>query len=344
MATAVGPSTLDLAAKRLQEELEREPGSFRFFQAVRLLERLTPHREPVGRFHDPADEAIHFASHASISFPPSEIQSLEWNHDEPSKMTVNFMGLTGPQGVLPLFYTAWVIERIRVGDTGVRDFFDIFNHRLISLFYRAWEKYRFAIAYERREADAFSHHLLDLLGLGTPGLQDRQDVPDESLMYYAGLLAQQPHSAIALQQLLEDYFQVDVAIEQFCGGWYPLASGNQTQLQEGATMPERLGGGAVVGDEIWDQQSRVRIRLGPLGLSDYLEFLPDGALHRQLHALLRFFSGHNIEFEVQLVLKHDEVPACEIGTDDQTQLRLGWVTWIKSQPMDHNPSDTILEL
>ena len=38
----------------------------------------------------------------------------------------------------------------------LRDFLDIFNHRLISLFYRAWEKYRFPIAYERRDEDTFS--------------------------------------------------------------------------------------------------------------------------------------------------------------------------------------------
>src|SRR4029077_2380484 len=114
-------------------------------------------------------------------------------------------------------YTELVRERIRQKDTALRDFLDLFNHRIISLFYQAWEKYRFAIAYERGERDRFSHHLLDLIGLGTPGLQNRQHVPDDSLLYYSGLLAMNTRSAMALQQILADYFEVDVEIEQFVG-------------------------------------------------------------------------------------------------------------------------------
>ena len=30
----------------------------------------------------------------------------------------------------------------------------------------------------------------------------------------------------------------------------------------------------MVGNEIWDQQSRVRIQLGPLTLEQYMDFLP----------------------------------------------------------------------
>ena len=121
-----------------------------------------------------------------------------------------FMGLTGPLGVLPLAYTELVMERLRARDTTLRDFYDVFNHRMISLFYQAWEKYRFQIPYERGERDRFSHHVLALLGLGTPGLEDRQDVPDDSLLFYSGLLASHARSATGLRQLLEDYFGVAV--------------------------------------------------------------------------------------------------------------------------------------
>ena len=75
--------------------------------------------------------------------------------------------------MLPLHYTDLVVDRMRERDTSMQDFFDIFNHRMISLFYQAWEKYRFTIPYERGERDRFSHHLLALIGLGTPGLQER---------------------------------------------------------------------------------------------------------------------------------------------------------------------------
>ena len=104
-------------------------------------------------------------------------------------MKVNFMGLTGPEGVMPLYYTALLADRTRAGDLSAVDFFDLFNHRIISLFYLAWEKYRFSVAYEREGLDPFSHHLMDLIGMGTPGLQNRLPVLDDSLLYYSGLLA-----------------------------------------------------------------------------------------------------------------------------------------------------------
>src|SRR5204863_7315346 len=107
-------------------------------------------------------------------------------------------------------------------DHTLASFLDIFNHRMVSLFYQAWEKYRFTIAYERGERDRFSHHLLDLIGLGTPGLHERQAVPDDSLLFYSGLLSLHPRSATALRQILIDYFAVPVQIEQFVGCWQGL--------------------------------------------------------------------------------------------------------------------------
>jgi len=133
--------------------LEREPFCFDFFQAVRLLERLTPTREPVGKFVNPKHEVVHFAAHPSVSFPASQLQALTSKEGEPARMTVNFMGLIGPLGVLPHYYTELVIIRSRVKDHVLGDFLDIFNHRMISMFFQAWQKYRFTVAYERGERD-----------------------------------------------------------------------------------------------------------------------------------------------------------------------------------------------
>src|SRR5690606_8243754 len=200
----------------------------------------------------------------SLAFPPSEIHALELGDAEagPAEMVVNFMGLTGPQGVLPYHYTLLVAERQRARDEALREFLDLFHHRMISLFYRAWEKHRFTLAYERGEPDRLTEHLLDLVGVGLETLRGRLSVPDEALAFYAGLLALQPRGALALEQLIEDVFDVPAAIEQFVGGWYPLPERDQCAVGEEAGASTQLGLGAVAGDEIWDQQARVRIRLG----------------------------------------------------------------------------------
>ena len=341
MATESGTVNPDLTVSEVEEKLRREPFSFDFFQAVRLLEKVLPQRTSVGKFAHPATEVARFAAHPSLAFPASQIQGMEWPADGPVEMTVNFMGLTGPQGVLPNPYTSLIIERLRASDTTLRDFLDIFNHRIISLFYRAWRKYRFDVACEHGERDLFSRHLLSLLGLGTEGMRDRQAVSDDALIYYAGLLGQRPRSAQALQQILSDYFEVPVAIEQFAGGWYRLDPETQCRL-EGNNESGELGLGAVVGDEVWNEQSKVRIVLGPLSLERYADFLPYGRSFETLGGWVRFFSNDEWDFEVKLILEREQVPACTLGAEGVSGPQLGWVSWVKSVPFNRNPDDTVL--
>lgn len=328
----------------LEEELRNNPYSFGFFQAVRLLQRLFPERKGVGGFGDPAEEVARFSVDPIMAFPPSEIRSLEIGEGKPTQISVNFMGLTGPLGLLPFYYTLMVADRVRARDRTLKDFLDIFHHRIVSLFYRAWEKHRFYVSYERNQEDRVTEHLYDLVGLGLPELQNRTAVRDESLLYYAGLLAPQQRSAVALEQMLKDYFDVPVEIEQFVGGWYPLTVSSQCRLGEERDASNQLGLGAVAGDEIWDQQARVRIRLGPLTRAQYDQFLPTGDAYRPLQALTEFFSNRQFDFEIQLVLARDEVPACIIGAREEESVPLGWCTWMRSKPFVRDPDEAILTL
>jgi type VI secretion system protein ImpH len=328
----------------IEKSLREEPFSFDFFQAVRLLVRLMPDREPVGRFSDPSAEAVRFGASTDLGFPPSQIAALQWPEGDPARMDVHFMGLTGPQGVLPLYYTTLLRERQRVRDTSLRAFLDIFNHRAISLFFRAWEKHHFTVGYERGHEDSVSPHLMDLLGLGTPGLSHRQATSDEALLFRSGLVATHCRSASGLRGLLIDYFDVPVDIEQFVGRWHTLDKDTQCRFSDTASDSERLGIGVVVGDEIWDQQSCIRVRLGPLTLRQYLDFLPDGSAYQPLRSLIRFFVGNELDCEVQLVLKKEEAPPCELGADSATAPRLGLLTWARTEPMKQDPDDSILQI
>jgi type VI secretion system protein ImpH len=344
MATPGGGSDSPVDFSEVEEQLRNEPYRFEFFQAIRLLERMLPDRKPVGRFTNPSEEVARLGAFPSLSFPASEIQSIDWPVGKPPSLAVNFMGATGPQGPLPHFYTTLIIARLRSGDRTLRDFLDLFHHRMLSFFYQAWEKYRFAISYERGERDRFSHHLLDLIGLGTAGLQDRLAVPDDAFLFFAGILGQRPHSAHALELLLNDYFEVPVEVIQLVGGWFQLDQATECCIGDRYTPSEQLGLGAVVGDEVWNQQARARIRIGPIGLEDYLDFLPNGTAFKPLRALLRFWTNEEIDFEVQLILNREEVPPCQLGGEGDGAPQLGWVTWMKSKPMDRHPEETIFNV
>jgi type VI secretion system protein ImpH len=333
-----------MADSPMKRALHEDACSFEFFQAVALLQLLgIDERQPVGQFASPENEAVRFGVNNSLAFPASQIQSIEPREQAPTQMTVNFMGLTGPTGVLPYCYSELVLERLRAKDGALEAFLDIFNHRIISFFYRAWEKYRFPAAYSRGD-NVFTHHLLDFIGLGTGGLQHRQAVPDEALVHFAALLGTQARSAEALEEILNAYFGVPVEVEQFAGAWYRLDASAQCKMTDEPSDSQKVGAGVVVGDEIWDQQSRVRIRMGPLTMAQYNSFLPGGSANEPLKALVKFFSNDELDFEVMLILDRNEVPRCEVGGEDGTGPRLGWISWLKSVPLDRNPGDAILKL
>ena len=343
MATEIRPETSRLKNSPLGDQLAENACSFEFFQAVTLLQRLTDLR-PVGGFSNPAEEAVHFRVNPRLGFPASQIQTLEFSEDAPPEMTVNFMGLTGPSGVLPYAYSEMILERIRAKDHSVSAFFDIFNHRAISLFYRAWQKSRFPVTYSAGPRDLFTRYLLDLIGLGTDGLRGRQEVEDEALLHYVSLLGMQARSAGALEQIIEDYFEVPVEIQQFTGAWYGLDEPTQCAMSDMDTPSCQLGAGAVVGDAVWDRQARVRIRLGPLGMERYCDFLPEASAYKALRAITRFFSNQCLEFELQLVLERAQTPGTELDFDAANPVRLGWVSWLRTAPLGIDPDETILTL
>jgi type VI secretion system protein ImpH len=342
MATQSGRADPSLADVFLEEGYR-----FDFFAAVRLLEWLYPDRQPVGGKADAASEIVRFRSRPSLGFPASAVYEVlpPSEQRQPARMTVMFMGLTGPLGVLPRHYTELLIERARQKDRTLHDFLDLFHHRLVSLFYRAWEKYRFPIAYERAAArgrgeDRFSEHLFDFIGMGTPGLRGRLQVRDEALLFYAGLLAQHPRSAAALAGILADYFEVPVEVVPYTGEWLPLAERDRTQLGS-ANRNNVLGDGAVLGSRAWDQQAKFTLRIGPLGLPAFRDFLPTGRGFRRLVNFARFLAGEEFNFDIRLVLRAPEVPWCRLGQTGAEAPRLGWSTWLKTGEFTRDADDPV---
>jgi type VI secretion system protein ImpH len=337
---------VDQRFETVREILEQEPYCFQFFQAVRLLERFYPERNPVGLFVSPQSEVVQFSSVPTLSFPASEIQDFQPGKNGPPRLLVNFMGLSAAIGVLPHAYTEFLLERAKAKDRGPADFFDVFNHRIISLFYRGWQKYRFYIAYERTGAgdDLISGRLLDLIGLGTGALKRRMEIEDEACLYYTGLLSARRPTAQGLKQLIEDYFDVPVSVEQFTGTWRRLPPQNRTFLRDTGAFCEQLGMGTIVGDEAFDYHGAVTLRIGPLTFERYREFLPGARANQELRAWLRLYTNREFDYVIQLVLEREEVPRMKLGEDGMGASRLGLVSWVKNQSLDRDPDEATYRL
>ena len=345
-------------------QLFREPWRFDFFQAVRLLEWIAweraqagaDPRAPVGHDERLLDECVRFRVPPTRGFPASEIASLvETTPDAPPEMEVNFLGLVGPSGVLPQHYTELVIQRLRrFKDSALRDFLDLFHHRAISLFYRAWEKYRFPIVYERQarshrpaardqEHLDFTWYLHCLVGQGTAGLRGRLEIDDEAFLYYAGHFSHRPRSAVVLQTILADFFAMPVRIRQFQGQWLYLRRPDQTRMPAPG-LPQglnaQLGVDTIVGDRVWNVESKFRVQLGPVPYDEFHDLMPGS---RRLSAVCQFvrrYVGRELDFDVQVVLKKEEVPLSRLGAGEIPTC-LGWNSWLCSRPPDADASDAV---
>lgn len=351
----------------LIEHLLEEAHEFDFFQAVRVLQRwaadqAVPNRAgphlPVGADHAPRREAVRLRAQVSQAFPAGTVAeirrvpdggSAESPDPRPLELVATCLGLVGPHGVLPEHYTTLVIERLRGKDTALRDFLDLFHHRTLSLFYRAWEKYRYPIGYEKSltpglEEDLFTQCLYCLVGLGTGGLRRRSSYDDEALLYYAGLFAQSPPAAVTLEVVVADYFAVPAAICQFHGQWLYLSAEDQSRLPDSQSRQgqnNQLGGNVVIGERVWDVQGKFRVRLGPLDAVSFRRFLPDGEALRTLGQLVRTYAGPQWDFDVQLVLLAADVPWCCLGGDGREPSRLGWNTWLRNRPLQRDADDAV---
>jgi len=338
--------------KSVADALFQRPYSFDFYQAVRLLHWLNRHAPPEER----ASEAVRYSAHLSLDTPAGDIYDLSRPKPKPpddegrptgmapAQMVVNFFGMTGPSGALPLHYTELLLERrFRHRDRTLAEFLNIFNHRLTTLFHETWSKYHIFVDFERETRDGFTRSLLDLIGLGTAGLRDRLDtgnrgVHDQSLAYYTGILAQRPHSASGLEAICGDYFRVPAKVLPFQGRWLRVPRSQSSELGRANCA---LGDGALLGQRVWDQQSKFRVVLGPLNYKKFLDFVPNGEGFAALGRLGNFYAGAELDFDVQLVVKREEVPGTVLGGLGAGASHLGWNAWVQTQTQPKDADDAV---
>ena len=357
------------------EHLTAAPYEFDFFSAVRVLSAASPELRLVGTDAPPATEVARFRPHLTLAFPPSQLVELLTPEPDDERtvplLTVAFLGLYGPSRVLPTHYTQLLLDTQRdvrgPERRSLRDWLDLFNHRFTSLFYRAWEKYRFYRSYERGDArrtdgDTFTTAVRSIMGLGSVGLggrltvrtggtggdrayrwvesrhadtdADRNDpavlarIDDLGLLHYAGFFAQRPRNLTNLRLMLADYFGLPVQVESFHGQWLPVAEGGQMCFG----MVGTLGVDAVVGERVWDLQAKFRVRLGPLSYPQFLDLLPDRAAERDRKTIFLVTqltrTYVGAEYDFDVQLVLRADAVPEVKfTDEGVGPRLGWNMW-----------------
>lgn len=320
--------------------LDKNLYAYSFYQVMRLIECGYKNRPRFGHSLRPVDEApIRLGQEISLAFAPSTIASVSLTAARKAKnlppvLRSHFLGLFGSNGPLPLHLTEYVAERItHHRDHTLAGFADMFHHRMISLFYRAWANTEPTVSFDRPESDVFAEYVGSLAGFGETALRSRDAMPDLAKFHYTGYLSCQNKHAEGLRAMLADYFGLTVAIEQFVGEWLDIQDADLTRLGESSKTGE-LGLSAILGSRVWACQHKFRIRFAGLSLSEYLSLLPNGNRIAQLVALVRNYLGDELSWDVSLVLQKQQVPALQLS-----EAQLGWTSWLGERDSDQDADD-----
>ena len=335
MAGQDGPATDRVD---LYEALEREPWAFDFFQALRRLEAVNAARPRLGASRRPAEDPVRLAQEPSLAFAPSTLAAFKRFEDGPPRLSVYVLGLLGPNGPLPLHLTEYARNRARThGDSALASFLDVFHHRLLSLFYRAWASSRPTVHLDRPAHDRFGVWIGATFGQGAPAFAHRDEIPDLAKRHYAARFALQTRNAEGLEAIVEDFFGVPARVEAFRAAWLDLPEGSRWQLGSSRDGGE-LGVSTTIGARIWDRAQSFRLALGPLSLAEYERFLPGGPALRRLGTLVRNYIGDELDWDVNLILDREAVPPFPLGGP----VRLGTTTWLRGRTPDRDPADVVL--
>lgn len=323
------------SALTLFQQLGKAPYNFDFFQAVRRLECAHRHKPRVGHANRPTDEPVRFGQEPSLAFAPSTLAYFgQRDPNIPPSMAVYFFGALGPNGPLPLHLTEYARQRLyHHGDPTFKRFLDLFHHRMIAMFYRAWASSQPTVQFDRNDADRFGNHLAALFGLGLATLRDRDDMPDRAKLFYAGRLACQTKNPEGLRAILSDYFRMPATIEEFSGEWLaiPPECGWKLggfQLQKGTPPMGVLNSTALLGPRVWCTQHKFRVVLGPLRRDQFRRMLPGGDSLQRMIAMVRNYVGDELHWDLRLTLLKEAVKPTKLGVEGQ----LGRTSWLLGDP------------
>lgn len=335
----------DAALDALFASVEAAPWAHDFFALLRRVENLHPQSPRIGTSARPIDDLLRLGQEPELDFAAAALDTFDRGGNRSGgvpRLGVRLFGLFGPQGPMPLHFTEYVRERLRQhGDAAPARFLDVFHHRLLSLFYRAWAQAQPAVQHDRPDDDRFAAWLGAGFGLGR-ATAARDSIPDAAKLYQAGLLGSRSRHAEGLDKLLRQFFGVPVRVEQNLSHWLRLQQEDRSRLgraTEGrAAQPGvRLGVDAAIGSKVHDRQSKFRIVLGPLSMLQYLGFVPGEPAWRQLRDWVDLYAGRDLMWEAELCLAR--APASAPPQPLSTRPRLGLTAWVGRRAREHDRRD-----
>jgi type VI secretion system protein ImpH len=319
---------------------EKAPHSFDFFALLRAIECACPDRLRLGQATRAVDEPIRMGQEASLAFAPATLAYAEHGSEgRLPRIGVYFFGALGPNGPLPIHLTEYARDRVRNGnDPTLVRFLDLFHHRLLALFYRAWANAQPTVSRDRPASDRFVSYVGSLLGIGSPAVQNRDALHDNAKLYYCGRFVHQARNAEGLRAMVGEFFGMPSDLEEFVGEWTPLQDEERWRITRTA-FAGQLGVSTILGARAWQRQTKFRLVFGPLKRDDFQSMLPGSPRIKRLMAMVRSYVGDSLNWDVRLFL--DKRVSQPFRLDRIT--RLGWTSWLGHCPEGEGRDDLIFD-
>jgi type VI secretion system protein ImpH len=302
-------------------KLEAEPWRFDYFTVLRHLERTSTDKPRIGDSAARRDEVARLGQDPFMEFAAANLSRVEQREGEAVRIFVRYLGLLGPQGALPLATTEEAYHYALARDDAFPRFLDVFNHRFIQLFFRAWADARPIAQHDRPDSDRFVAYIGSATGIGSQPFRGRDSIPDAAKLAFAGLLGAQAKSAARLAGAVRGLFDVDAEIDEFVGSSLAVEAAEWTTL---GGPQSALGESTLLGRSVFSVQDKIRVRIFVASLAQYVRFLPSGDLCEPLADLVFFYNGDQLDWDVELAIPAGSVEPMRLGTFGQ----LGWTSWM----------------
>ncbi|MGK0309740.1 MAG: type VI secretion system protein ImpH [Lentimonas sp.] len=323
---------------RLESDLVKEvicdhPVGFDFFRLMSLLE--VREGQPLGTTSSPKYERFRLAQEISLNFPPSSIASADYDEDHDRiNVIIRCLGMLGANGVLPTVLTEYIERRVRSKrDKTLYAFINLLQHRLFTLFYRAWALNQPCIDYAWGDASRQRNRIAALAGVHDLHEEHACRIEPRAFMYYCGIFSAYTANRDDLIAFLEDYFKVPFKLIEFVGNWLVISKEDRAQLGR-VSNTTTLGVNLVLGERIWNAHLRYRLHIGPVDHDDFLRFLPNHPSFYKLRDSLLKYVGSQYDCTLSMTLRAESVPSISLGKKSF----LGWNTWLgkRQQTTDAN--------